>query len=174
MAILSVLSVSGLFVSIFGCFCTFRDANNTQNDLTLTCKIPEYDANTYQSTNIVIRNINNNVTTLKKGKFYLVYFLPIASLNQVSTIDSSKFDSLNGKIFNSNVSISYDALNINSQFNLIVFYSGSNDGTITSRNGTSFTLEKNNFYLIKNKNSNNIWVNTAPLKIDQYKISEIN
>ena len=38
MAILSVLSVSGLFVSIFGCFCTFRDANNTQNDLIQICE----------------------------------------------------------------------------------------------------------------------------------------
>ena len=146
--------------------------NNTDKELTLTYKVPYIDMNSVQSDKIITSGSRSFTTSLNSRKYYVVYFLPINSLNQVSDINDTNYNNLNGKVINSNVSLKLDATNFNKQFNVIIYNSSFYDGTITINPRSIQTpILKNNFYLIKNKNNDRTDIDI--LNIKQFEIYEI-
>ena len=159
--------------------------NDTDKELTLTHKVPYTDMNSLQSDKIITSGSRSFTTPLNSRKYYVVYFLPINGLNQVSEINNDNYNNLNGKVINSNVSLKLITTLFDKQFNVIIYNSSLNDNTITINpkpkskpNKQSTTIEdaptpilRNNFYLIKNKN--NDWTNYEILNIKQFDIYEI-
>jgi hypothetical protein len=108
--------------------------NNTQNDVNLKYILPKYDTTTLQNEKKITYIRSENNMTLTAGRSYSVSFLPILPVVKVESIDSTNYDKYNNQIINLNNNFILKTEKFNSQFNLILYYSGNETGFVKLNN----------------------------------------